>query len=229
MEGGATEKLTKAELYHVGTALEFYNRIAESYDKRNSPPLLRVYEQVIQAVERARQSGSGIAVLDLGGGTGKGVAHHFFQHAGMQWEYVDASERMALQFSGNLKGTALKTSCNICDLHAFLADRQPEKYDVVLLSLVLTSLERNPDWSAVAARLKPSGRLVVADIDAIYTAQNPYYTIEVGGLTHSLTPRAVTLTQIYVEAKRAGLKLEDMRPVLAGSVPYAYVVEFSIP
>jgi len=229
MDARALKAWTYDQVYDVRTASAFYDQIAESYDQRNSQSLLRVYEEVIKVVERVRVSAPSIEVIDLGGGTGKGVAHHFFQQAGMRWEYVDASAHMARQFNSNLQGTNLKTSCNVSDLHAFLGTAQKGKYDVVLLSLVLTSLEHNPEWAKVAACLKPGGRLIVADIDATYTAQNPYYIIEVQGRTHALAPRAVSLTQVYNEAKQAGLKLEHTQPVVEGTVNYAYIAEFSAP
>ncbi len=229
MDAQALKAWTYDQVYDVRTASAFYDQIAQSYDHRNSQSLLRVYEEVIKVVEKVRVSAPTIEVLDLGGGTGKGVAHHFFPQAGMRWEYVDASAHMARQFNSNLQGTSLKTSCNVSDLHASLSTAQRGKYDIVLLSLVLTSLEHNPDWAKISGCLKPGGRLIVADIDATYTAQNPYYIIEVQGRTHALAPRAVSFTQVYNEATKAGLKLEHSQPVVEGNVNYAYIAEFSAP
>lgn len=105
-------------------------------------------------------------VLDLGGGTGRLIAHHFFGSTDLEWVYVDDSMQMAEQFRSNLAGTKLKKTIRIEEIDDHLKGVTLVQFDVIVLSLVLTSMKKNPDWTAIASRLLFGGRLIVAEIDA---------------------------------------------------------------
>lgn len=212
--------------YDVQDAKTFYNAIASQYDQRNSPALLRTHEQVIGAIKNAIQGRSNVKVLDLGGGTGKLIAHHFFDSVDIHWVYVDESAMMAEQFNRNLERTKLKKTVQVEEITQYLAHTPDHEYEVIIVSLVLTSMKASPDWGKIAARLSKSGRLIVAEIDAAYTAINPYYIVKSNNLLHALRPRAVPLTVLLHETKAAGLTLTHSHPISEGNVHYAFVAEF---
>lgn len=222
-----SESLPFDKGYAVAESKYFYDSIAGQYDQRNSPSLLRTHELVIRSIKNTVVGRKDVCVLDLGGGTGKLIAHHFFDNAEIHWIYVDESALMVEQFRRNLESTNLNKSVEVEEISLYLQRHSSRFYDIVLMSLVLTSMERNPDWTLIASRLKPDGRLIIADIDAAYTVTHPYYIVSSGVLRHALRPRAVALTQIIHETRIAGLKLEHSYPIPEGGLNYAFVAEFS--
>lgn len=212
--------------YSVKESKAFYDSIASQYDQRNSPSLLQTHAQVIRSIKETITGRQDVKVLDLGGGTGKLVAHHFFDSADIHWVYVDESVLMVEQFRRNLEGTKLDKSVQLEEISQYLRRKPDQLYDVIVLSLVLTSMESNPNWEQIASRLASNGRLIVAEIDAAYTATYPYYIVRTGTLRHALRPRAVPLTQLIHQARSAGLKLEHSHPISEGHLHYAFVAEF---
>lgn len=213
--------------YGVKESKNFYDSIATQYDQRNSPSLLKTHSQVITSIKDTIIGRRNVKVLDLGGGTGKLVAHHFFDNADILWVYVDESALMAEQFRKNLEGTKLNKCVEVEEITQYLGRKPDRQYDVILFSLVLTSMERTPDWMQVTSRLASNGRLIIAEIDAAYTAIYPYYIVKSGALRHALRPKAVPLTQLIHEVRGAGLKLGNSHPISEGQLHYAFVAEFS--
>jgi ubiquinone/menaquinone biosynthesis C-methylase UbiE len=213
--------------YAIQSARTFYDAIAYEYDQRNSPALLRTHEQVIRSIKATVDGRQNPAVLDLGGGTGKLVAQHFFDSADLRWVYVDESPQMASQFKNNLASTKLNKTTQIEEIAEYLRAAVTDQFDVIVLSLVLTSMEKNPDWAAIAARLAPHGRVIVAEIDAAYTALNPHYIVNGGKQRHALKPRLVPLTEILHQAHAAGLKLVTTTPITQSGLTYSFVAELA--
>src|SRR6185295_10749781 len=96
LEGRARKNLPK-RVFEVQQALEFYEAVAPFYDARNSKELLHTHAKTIIEIDSQIRSRSGALVLDLGGGTGRDIAHHFLHKATVTWLYVDASHAMADQ------------------------------------------------------------------------------------------------------------------------------------
>lgn len=212
--------------YSVIDSKSFYDAIADQYDQRNSPSLLQTHAEVIRVIKETVDKRSDIQVLDLGGGTGKLIAHHFFDRSDIHWVYVDSSALMTEKFRQNLNETKLSKSVEVEELNTYLS-RDPDRlYDVIIISLVLTSLEKTPNLKSIASRLKPEGRLVVADIDAAYTITYPYYIVPCGSIRHALRPRAVPLTHLIHEAKKADLQLFHSHPIMEGQLNYSFVASF---
>jgi ubiquinone/menaquinone biosynthesis C-methylase UbiE len=220
-------KLPFDHVYETTSAKDFYDAIARHYDQRNSSELLNTHRQVVRLIDAQARDREMLEVLDLGGGTGKLIVQHFFDRNTMRWHYVDVSSGMADQFRENFMGTKLDWSVELEDIHAFLKKARKQQYDVVLLSLVLTSMDRDPEWQALASVVKPGGRLIIADIDPLYTSLHPYYAIIVEQEHYALKPRGVSLTQIIHDVEACGLKLNQTFPIAEGRINYSFVVEFS--
>ena len=69
--------------YPTEDALKFYSAIAEGYDSRNSPSLQKSHLCTLEKIESFLGQKNNWSVLDLGGGTGKLIALHFFNNP--QW------------------------------------------------------------------------------------------------------------------------------------------------
>lgn len=217
----ATERVVDYE-YTVSTAKDFYDATSTDCDQRNSNELLLAHNQVAAQIRAHPEYGATMNVLDLGGGTGL-VAHRFHACDNMKWDCVDFSHKMVELFRTNLADTTLKPTARFSDIHQLLKDPTEERYDVILLSLVLTSMGRNPDWAMLADRLRPGGRLIIADIDAAYTATHPYYVVKVKK-THGLRPRPLELAPLMSEVEAAGFTSKATSAISKGKVNYAFVV-----
>ena len=64
--------------FATNEAKEFYQKIAPYYDLRNSGNLVSTHLSTVARLQAIRDQHSSLRVLDLGGGTGKLIAIHFF-------------------------------------------------------------------------------------------------------------------------------------------------------
>ena len=214
-------------MYELGTAQEFYQAVATRYDQRNSGPFLATQREVVRRISTRLAEGRSLRVLDLGGGTGREIATHFFDLDRIRWTYVDASPAMAERFRHNIEGTRLDSALTIRveTLETVLARSRPGSADVIVLSFVLSSMARWPDLGAMARLLVPGGILVVADVDPTYAADHPCYEVAVDGVTHALRTRPMRPVRIVAEARTAGLTLLDATEVLTRDrAAYAFVL-----
>lgn len=214
--------------YSVDRSREFYREIASSYDLRNSANLVATHLETVVTIKAIRTQRSTLRVLDLGGGTGKLIAIYFFNDDAISWTYVDFCPEMAAQFRHNLDGRPLGRNAEVLveDLNQFLKQGKPGCYDVVLLSLVLSSMPAMPDFSAVARLLHPGGSLIVSDISPGYTRDNPLYKVSVGGELIALRTNQVDPLEVSRRASAAGLSAGDLRPLGPGAMYYSFVATF---
>jgi ubiquinone/menaquinone biosynthesis C-methylase UbiE len=219
-------------VYSPANSQAFYNAIAHSYDSRNSASLHATHQKVIDLLSKSKRKKKYINVLDLGGGTGKLIAHHFLNEDSIHWSYVDNSASMMEQFVKNMDGCKLSYDTTLIDVDKFVEkkyinDLFLENYDIVLISLALTSLPRNPDWGKISRFLKIGGSLIIADIDASYTSKYPYYTVKASNGKHALRPRAVTMSSLLNEISGEHLDFDHTYPIRQGQTDYAFVLEFT--
>jgi ubiquinone/menaquinone biosynthesis C-methylase UbiE len=228
-----------SRVFEVSQARQFYTAIARNYDERNSANLLATQLEVITLLEKARKANPALRVLDLGGGTGQNIATHFFSDPDIRWTYVDFCPAMVEQLDSHLSGYPIyrnlqKFVSDIGEVHRCL---QPGSYDVVLLSLVLSSMPRLPDIEKLATMLAPSGTLIISEINPSYTERHPYYAARArdGGLV-AMRTRPVDPIRICELATAAGLlrpqiswQPELAHPFSVGTTAYSFVTTFAAP
>lgn len=212
--------------YPAEDALKFYSAIAESYDSRNSPSLQKSHLSTLEKIESFLENKSNWSVLDLGGGTGKLIALRFFNNPNGAWVVVDGSPEMIGEFSKNLSGSKLKIKTSIEEIESYLDRPEDEKHDVVLVSYLLTSMTKNPDWLNLVSKVKDEGRLIIVDAEPSYTALHPYYSVSVKNKIHALKTRPVSGTTLIEEIDKVGFTMESAVTIKNGENPYAYIYVF---
>jgi SAM-dependent methyltransferase len=215
--------------YTVDRARDFYQEIAPSYDLRNSGNLVSTHLATVATIQRLRAQRSSLRVLDLGGGTGKLIAIHFFNDPTVSWTYVDSCPAMAAEFRRNLAGYPLGDNAEIMveDLARALRHMPPASYDVVLLSLVLSSMPAGLDLAPVARVMRPGGSLVITDINPGYTQENPLYKVAVAGEVVALRTTPVDPFDIIRRAGAAGLRMVDLKTLGNGATYYSFMTVFT--
>jgi len=215
--------------YTVGEARDFYQKIAPYYDLRNSGNLVSTHLSTVAQLQAIRARRSPLRVLDLGGGTGKLIAIHFFNDDAVTWTYVDSCPAMAEEFRRNLAGHPLGTNSKVevDDLTRAIQHLPSASYDVVVLSLVLSSMPTLPDFAAIARLLTAGGSLIVTDINPGYTRDNPLYKVTVEGSIVALRTTPVDPLEVIRRAEAAGLRATEQTPLGDGDTYYSVLTVFT--
>jgi ubiquinone/menaquinone biosynthesis C-methylase UbiE len=218
-------------VFEVCDSREFYGSIARNYDQRNSPNLLATHMGTIDEVDKIRVRNPALRVLDLGGGTGQNIATHFFNDRNMTWTYVDFCPEMIDQLKQHLKGRPLyeRLTVHLDDIDRACQRLPGRSFDVVLLSLVLSSMPHPPDFTRISDLMAPDGLLVISDIDPQYTSAHPYYQATAAdGTLVALRTRAIQPLDVITRATAAGLQLSGLRPG-APDADYSFIAVLSSP
>ena len=213
--------------YPTEDALQFYSATAKGYDFRNSPSLQKSHLRTLTEIEPFLKNKNNWSVLDLGGGTGKLLALHFFNNPNGTWVVVDGSPAMVGEFSKNLSASKLKVKTSIEEIESYLDRSEDEKYDVVLASYLLTSMPKNPDWQKLVRKVKDDGRLIIVDAEPSYTALHPHYAVIINTKTHALKTRPVSGTTLIEEINKVGFTMESAETIKNGENPYSYIYVFN--
>lgn len=216
--------------YGVDRAPDFYQEIARNYDLRNSGNLGRTQLETLAQIQAIRAKRSSLRVLDLGGGTGKMLAVHFFNDDAISWTYVDVSPAMAAEFRENLAGCLLgdKLEVIVGDLNKVILDLPAAGYDVVILSVVLSSMPDLPDFAAIARLLAPNGMLIITDINPGYTRDNPLYKVTIDRKSVvALRTNPVDPYEVIRRATAAGLTTASQKAIGEGSSYYSFLTVFT--
>jgi ubiquinone/menaquinone biosynthesis C-methylase UbiE len=215
--------------YTVDRAKDFYQEIAPNYDLRNSGNLVSTHLATVAQLQGIRAQRSTLRVLDLGGGTGKLIAIHFFNDDSISWTYVDSCVAMAAEFRRNLAGTPLGANSNIAveDLTQAIQQLPPASYDVVVLSLVLSSMPTLPDFTPIARLLTSGGSLIVTDINPGYTHDHPLYKVAVEGSVIALRTTPVDPYEVIRRAAAAGLHATKQKTIGEGNTYYSFLTVFA--
>jgi SAM-dependent methyltransferase len=185
---------------------------------------------MISRVEDARKEKPALRVLDLGGGTGQNIATHFFSDPNIHWTYVDFCPAMVEQLDLHLDGRQLYRNLYKCvdDINHIHLSLQPRSFDVVLMSLVLTSMPQLPDFANIAGLLAPNGKLIISDINPLYTEIRPLYhaTAQDGSIV-AMRMKAVQPLQIARRAEAAGLhQCEITEQIGEAGISYSFITTF---
>ncbi len=215
------------QAYDSSNSRDFYNNIAIGYDQRNSPELVETHREIIRIIGNHLQNKTNFKVLDLGGGTGKLIAHHFFDSKVITWIYVDSSPAMVEQFAKNLRNTNLNLDIKVKDIRDINGLYPAKTCDVILLSLLLTSMQDMPNFQELSTLLKDDGIFIIADIDPVYTIQHPYYVVTVENRPHALRTNPVNLSELNKNMISCGLKQTAVKTIQEGSINYSFVYVFN--
>lgn len=215
--------------YAVDRARDFYQEIAANYDLRNSGNLVSTHLSTVAQLQAIRARRSTLRVLDLGGGTGKLIAISFFNDDAVSWTYVDFCPAMAEEFRRNLAGTPLGTNSKVVvdDLTRAIQQLPSASYDVVVLSLVLSSMPTLPDFAPIARLLASGGSLIVTDINPGYTHDNPLYKVAVEGPVVALRTTPVDPYEVIRRATAAGLHATEQKMLGEGNTYYSFLTVFT--
>ena len=209
----------REKVYHPHNASDFYNSVASEYDQHNQrkPEFRASHTKICRRINEYLNKlalDAKVNILDLGGGTGLEIANGCKYRTNITWHYVDFSEDMRGRFSKNLTGSTLTFTYDDSEISRYVHDAKPGIFDIVVMSFVLSSMPENPDLGVVAALLKPSGILVVADIHNVYAMQHQLFQISVGDVVHALRIRPINPLVIKDSLHAAGLtngKLENVQ------------------
>lgn len=218
----ASGPVTVHHEYAVDRAKDFYQEIAPNYDLRNSGNLVSTHLATVAQLQAIRARRSTLRVLDLGGGTGKLIAVHFFNDNAISWTYVDFCPAMAAEFRRNLASYPLGRNSEIVvdDLNRAMRQLRPASYDAVVLSLVLSSMPTLPDFALLGQLLTPDGSLIITDINPCYTYKNPLYKVSVDGAIVALRTTPVDPFEVIRRATAAGLRATDQQTLGEGKASY---------
>jgi len=169
------------------------------------------------------------AIADLGGGTGKLIAIHFFNDDAVSWTYVDSCPAMAKEFRRNLASTPLGTNSKIevDDFTQMIQQLPSASYDVVVLSLVLSSMPTLPDFAPIARLLASGGSLIVTDINPSYTHEKPLYKVAIEGSVVALRTTPVEPYEVIRRAEVAGLRVTEQKTIGEGNTYYSFLTVFT--
>ncbi|MGH3936437.1 MAG: hypothetical protein ACRDS1_15910, partial [Pseudonocardiaceae bacterium] len=161
--------------------------------------------------------------------TGKLIAIHFFNDDSVSWTYVDFCLAMAAEFRRNLAGTPLGTNSKtmVEDLTQAIKRLPLASYDVVMLSLVLSSMPTLPDFAPIAQLLDSGGSLIVTDINPGYTHDNPLYKVAVEGSVAALWTTPVDPYEVIRRAAAAGLHATEQKMIGEGNAYYSFLTVFT--
>lgn len=191
------------KVYTVDEAVDFYQIIANKYDERNTNVVWDTHRQVILAINEKLNKRKEISVLDIGSGTGRLIATHYFDTDNVHWSCIEPSSEMSGQFSENMKLSRVNYKIHDCSIFEPSDEVDQKKYDVIILSLVLSSLPKNPDFSYIFDLMEEGGALLITD----FYESCPYYDFHLNNKRIALYTRKVQFIEILKTCMSLGLSL----------------------
>jgi SAM-dependent methyltransferase len=160
------------------------------------------------------------------------IAVHFFNDDAISWTYVDVSPAMAAELRQNLAGCPLGDNLEIVidDLNMAILELPTAAYDVIIMSVVLSSMPTLPDFDAIARLLAPGGILIITDINPGYTRDKPLYKVTIDrNLVVALRTKPVDPYEVVRRAAAAGLHVTGQKTIGEGNFYYAFMTVFTAP
>lgn len=134
---------------------------------------------------------------------------------------------MGEEFRRNLSDTQLKTSVLIDDISNTHNALRGKQFDAIVMSNILTSMPRLPDFALILPLLTPDGALIIADIDPSYTVQHPYYSVKLNGESYALKPNPVNPIELCQLLCSMNMQITVAKPVRRkGGTNYSFCLVF---
>jgi 2-polyprenyl-3-methyl-5-hydroxy-6-metoxy-1,4-benzoquinol methylase len=207
-----TEVYTEFEL---SNSVEFYDLVAEFYDERNTQNYEKTYDLIHSLCQDHKGDLSGISICDLGGGTGALLKK--FMHHNVHWTNVDLSKKALSVFEKNYAEFSTKAKRPF-DIVNGSYPKPNEKFDVVIMSFVLSSLPTNFPFRNLNKIMLPSSVLIIADNHMEYSTGKPFRFKEVNGQNYALKTKPIDPFVLKTQVTKQGFHQE-------GEVEFIYAHE----
>lgn len=213
----------------------FYDTCAKNYDRANSDWLWETHDQVaLEILENIPKKNA--QILDLGGGTGRYIATSVMKHnqnSISKWVNYDFSNKMQGIFRAHMKIGKMLYETIEMDIHHLSKWRSRGKFDIIIMSFVLSSMQNIPDFSEIRKKIKKGGTLIVSEGDPIYTMEKgKKWSVKGDGNVWGFSLNPINPVQILVRASEAGFELIDQKLIKKSisdtddPVDYSYILSF---
>lgn len=219
--------IQKTKIYDHNNTDKFYDKISKNYDSRNTQYLKHSHFLTVDYLKEylKNEQSENIHILDLGGGTGLNIASPFFAEEHINWTYVDSSFEMKNQFEKNTINAKFNKNIIHSNIEDYIKDNNNIKFDIIILSFVLTSMPGKINFDDLKRLLKTNGQLIITEIEPEYTINNPNYTVTVDKKKHSLQMNPVNSLELLESAIKSGLNLIKCKSIKKDDgVRYSYIV-----
>jgi ubiquinone/menaquinone biosynthesis C-methylase UbiE len=213
-------------VFETKESVVFYGEIADKYDERNTDELLQTHRDVVTEIKRYVGTRTKSDIFDIGGGTGRTIAEHFYDSTIVRWIYVDACSKMVDRFRYNMSGVQLRTEAHVMTLNEAYNYFSSVKFDLIVMSFLISSLSERPDFIRISQLMSPGGLLIVADADPAYTRIRPYYSFTINDESVALRTNPIHNLELRSLCEKSGLMECSVRPVMKRGVIYSYVAVF---
>ena len=209
----------------LANAVVFYDAAAPFYNNRNTGKYLATYAEIEASIQALLPSIDGISVCDVGGGTG--TLLRWFLNKNVSWTNIDVSQKSLQIFSTEFAAHKQK-SLRVKDVRAERFLEAGEKFDVIVMSYLLSSLDQLPDLNQVKEAMSDSSLFVVAENHFDYVNKNPRYGFDfLNGQTISIFPRPMFPDDLRAQIQAYGFIEVAYKLVLFdGGEPYSQVHVF---
>jgi ubiquinone/menaquinone biosynthesis C-methylase UbiE len=220
-------------LYPSNMSVNFYSAIASTYDARNSLSLRQVQLRVASSIRELRlaKGDSPFSVCDIGGGTGRLIAEQFIHERQVNWTLIDASQEMLSVAQGNFYDAGLQIEFLHRDIlqNGMMESFGNRKFDAIVMSYLLSSLPKDPDWGGIIDMLSPDGVLIISDAASEYVAQRPEFDVAHQGIQHRLQLRRIDHLAMYDDLRSRGLRanisgITKKDPISKATINYGYII-----
>lgn len=215
--------------YGIEKSKQFYKKIADVYDARLTGEYLetlRIAGELVLAQCTKQQPR--FKVLDVGAGTGLFVRE--LKHApNIDWTYLEPSHEMATVLRNLFDSKPTSPTIHECYLEDCTSRVVTREFDAVGLNSVLSSMQELPDFSKIAALLRPGGVLIISDGHPDIQKATPSFRVRLDNGIHELAIQHRSPSSIDHEVRTTGLftASTQYQQVTKQCRLYSFVLEFT--
>lgn len=212
-------------------AIKFYELCAEVYEDNNSNFLWETHNEIVRKINSS--SNSIELILDLGGGTGRFIAQDYLNNykSIKKWVNYDFCKEMLNEFEQNMESKKFicESVCqDILDLNKWDNNRL---FDISILSFVLSSMSKDPDFFEIRKRMKEGGLLIIAEGEPTYTLmKGSKWPVEIEEREIQIELRPISLAQLINVVVPNGFNLHEVKTISkkidGKKFNYSYIATF---